>query len=171
MTFVDKKELIAKVHSPFGVRGLARVLNFADPCSSISDIKPLQSALGTRFEVEFLFQKGVFSICRIGGIESKEEVCKINGLELFAYRSQLPKLTVENEFYCSSLIGASVILDDGTKVGVVDGVDNFGAGDILLIKDGDSSFYCPFHSNFIKKVNEKDGTLYATDLIIDLKNI
>ena len=51
-------------------------------------------------------------------------------------RDTLPPLA-EGEYYHADLIGLPVIDSDGTSVGTVVAVENFGAGDILEIEKPD----------------------------------
>ena len=52
----------------------------------------------------------------------------------------------EDEFYHADLIGLDARLADGTVLGTVTAVPNFGAGDLLEIKRADTgeSVYLPF---------------------------
>ena len=54
---------------------------------------------------------------------------------MFVLRDDLPKLK-ENEYYQSDLIGFDVIRG-AEKIGIVDGFQNFGAGDIIELDNGD----------------------------------
>ena len=57
--------------------------------------------------------------------------------ELFVPRSALPDLPAD-EFYYSDLEGMEAVRPDGARFGIVQGVDNFGAGDVIevLADDG-----------------------------------
>jgi 16S rRNA processing protein RimM len=50
-------------------------------------------------------------------------------------RSALPPLE-EGEYYHADLIGLPAVDGDGTAVGTIVAVENFGAGDLLEIEDG-----------------------------------
>ncbi|MDZ5761955.1 Ribosome maturation factor RimM [Candidatus Cyrtobacter comes] len=163
-------EIIAKIHSPFGVKGLAKLINFAIPPESISKLSPLYSDSGDPFKIEFLFQKDKFSICKIEGITSREEVENLVGMELSAQTSKFQAITNSDEFYHSQLLGCKVLLNENT-LGYVEDIQNFGAGDLLLINDNGNSFYCPFHANFIISISLENKALYAHKNIMDLKDI
>ncbi len=158
--------LIAKIHSPFGVRGLARLLNFATPPAPIPEV--LYSETGKSFRIEFLFQKDQFSICKIEGITSREEMAELKGIKLYTQAAH--QLNTTDEFYYSQLMGCSVLLDNDI-IGTVEDIQNFGAGDLLLINTGRSSFYCPFHADFITDVKIESKVLHAHTNILDLKDM
>ncbi|MBQ2005405.1 MAG: 16S rRNA processing protein RimM, partial [Alphaproteobacteria bacterium] len=59
----------------------------------------------------------------------------LRGTELFIERNALPQ-TDDDEYYQADLIGFDVVRD-GKKIGVVDCFQNFGAGDIIELDNGD----------------------------------
>ena len=74
-------------------------------------------------------------IAKIDGINDRNTIESLRGTELYISRDELPKLK-ENEYYQSDLIGFDVIRD-GEKIGIVDGFQNFGAGDIIELDNGE----------------------------------
>ena len=74
-------------------------------------------------------------IAKISGIDDRNAAETLRGTELFIERSALPDLK-ENEFYQADLIGFDVVRN-GTKIGVIDCFQNYGAGDIIELDNGD----------------------------------
>lgn len=86
---------------------------------------------------------------------------KLNGVELFVSRALLPEHDDEDDFYHADLIGLAARLADGTQIGVVAAVPNFGAGDLLEIRDprsGDTYLY-PFSKAVVPEIRIADGYL------------
>ena len=76
--------------------------------------------------------KGVL-IARLSGVEDRSRAEALRGLRLYLPRSALPQPDPE-EYYHADLIGLEVVLSDGTPVGRVRAVHDFGAGDTLEIE-------------------------------------
>jgi 16S rRNA processing protein RimM len=73
--------------------------------------------------------KGVI-ICTIKGVEDRTAAEKLRGQKLYLDRSVLPDLD-DDEFYHSDLIGLTARFADGTVVGRVTALYDFGAGDVM----------------------------------------
>ena len=68
-------------------------------------------------------------IAHINGFEDRTSAEALRGTELFVARDDLPD-TKPGEYYQADLIGFTVI-QNGEKVGIISGFQNFGAGDII----------------------------------------
>ena len=69
--------------------------------------------------------------------------------------------TIDDDFYHADLIGLEARLTDGTVIGKVTAVPNFGAGDLIEVRDprsGDTYLY-PFTSAAVPHIHLKDGFL------------
>ena len=76
--------------------------------------------------------KGVV-IAHLPGVEDRNAAEALRGLRLYLPRSALPPPEAE-EYYHADLIGLSAELPDGTPVGQVRAVHDFGAGDTLELE-------------------------------------
>ncbi len=78
-------------------------------------------------------------------------------MELFAPQSAFPE-PEEGEYYHSQLIGLEVRDAQGAKIGQVEAVNNFGAGDIIEITTivGDSEML-PLDGEWVLEINIKGG--------------
>ena len=129
--------LIGKIVAPQGIRGEFRIQTFtANP----SDLKSL-AVFSDKFESDkFHFVRPVPNtnvvIGRIDGITDRNTAETLRGTELFISRDDLPDLKNEGEYYQSDLIGMDVVRD-GVNVGKVACFQNFGAGDIIELNNGD----------------------------------
>ena len=66
------------------------------------------------------------------GIATPEDAARLSGCEVEVLRSDLPALE-PGEWYVVDLVGLRALDPDGTELGVVTAVSNFGAGDILVV--------------------------------------
>jgi 16S rRNA processing protein RimM len=67
------------------------------------------------------------------GVETREQADELRGEEVHALRSELTPLE-QDEWYVVDLIGLQAVRPDGSPLGVVSDVANYGAGDILLLQ-------------------------------------
>src|SRR2546421_2003914 len=82
------------------------------------------------FELRLIaIEKGVV-IARLSGIEDRDQAEALRGLRLHLPRAALPQTEAE-EYYHADLIGLEAVLGDGTRVGRVRAIHDFGAGDTL----------------------------------------
>ena len=100
-------------------------------------------------------------IARLEGVADRNAAEALNGTALYIMREKLPPPEDEDDFYHSDLIGLEARLDDGHVLGEVVAVPNYGAGDILEVKDprsGDTYLY-PFTRAVVPQVRIADGYL------------
>ena len=132
----NDKILVGKIVAPQGVRGEVRVQTYSDTPMDFQKFK-VQS---TKFNGgDFKFVRAVPNssviIAKIRGFDDRNAAETLRGTELFIGRDDLPKLN-ENEYYQTDLIGLSVN-QRGNIIGRVACIQNFGAGDILELENGD----------------------------------
>jgi 16S rRNA processing protein RimM len=90
---------------------------------------------------------------------TREQAQAMKGTQLFVQRSALPELEDE-EFYHADLIGLAVQGLDGSPMGRVKAVHDFGSGDLLEIEqtpDRSSSWLLPFTQACVPHISLKDG--------------
>lgn len=131
-----KQILVGKIVAPQGIRGEVRIQTYSENPADFKKFK-IQSQ---KFKSEdFKFVRAVPNstviIAKINGFDDRNAAEILRGTELFINRAQLPTLT-DNEYYQSDLIGFDVIRN-GKKIGIVDCFQNYGAGDIIELDNGD----------------------------------
>jgi 16S rRNA processing protein RimM len=83
-------------------------------------------------------------VARIEGVGDRGAAEALRGSLIEVDRDSLPPLE-EGDYYHADLIGLSAVDHDGTPVGSVVAVENFGAGDLLEIEmDGGKRSLIPF---------------------------
>jgi 16S rRNA processing protein RimM len=98
-------------------------------------------------------------IARLPSIEDRDQAEALRGLRLYLPRSALPQPEAE-EFYHADLIGLEAVLGDGTRVGHVRAIYDFGAGDTLeLERDGGPPVLVPFTRAVVPIVAPAEGRL------------
>jgi 16S rRNA processing protein RimM len=100
-------------------------------------------------------------VARLKDVNDRNAAEKLNGVELFVDRSLLPDPDDEDDFYHADLIGLAARLADGSEIGEVTAVPNYGAGDLLEVRDprsGDTYLY-PFSKAVVPEVRIGEGYL------------
>lgn len=92
-------------------------------------------------------------LVRFAEIDTRDAADALRGTQLFVRRSILEP-TNDDEFYVIDLVGLAAVERDGTPVGNLVAVHNFGAGDILEIAptDGGDTVMLPFAHDFVPEV-------------------
>ena len=136
MSSGQNKILVGKIVAPQGIRGDVRVQTFSESPMDFQKFK-VQSA---KFkETDFKFVRAVPNssviIAHIAGFDDRNAAETLRGTELYIDRNTLPEPN-PGEYYQADLVGFSV-LRDSKKIGTVAGFQNFGAGDIIELDNGD----------------------------------
>lgn len=131
-----KKILVGKIVAPQGIRGEVRVQTFTD---TPADFQKLDVKSSKFNDGDFKFVRTIPNstviIAKVNGINDRNAAETLRGTELYIERDALPDLK-ENEYYQADLIGFEVVRN-GQKIGIVDCFQNYGAGDIIELDNGD----------------------------------
>lgn len=159
----DKLVLVGRVTGAFGVKGELRIAAYTESPLALINFRTLLKENGEPALTLLSgrsFKGGV--IARAKDVDSKTAADKLRGIKLFAPRSALPPVE-EDEFYLTDLICLAVETIDGTILGKVKAVQNFGAGDILEIDAGPGrkGWYLPFTREAVPQVDIVGGKIVA----------
>jgi 16S rRNA processing protein RimM len=130
---------LAAVAGAHGVRGEIRLKLFTSSIDNLKQYKDLYVA-GMRRRLLQARESGRTAIIRLEGISERHEAEALRGALVEVDRAALPPLE-EGEYYHADLIGLAAVDRNGTPVGTVIAVENYGAGDLLEVecKDGKRS--------------------------------
>ena len=151
---------VGVVTGPQGVEGAVRIKSFTEVPEDVAGYGPLEDETGRRqFNLQLCgVAKGIL-IARLPGIENRDQAEALRGLRLYLPRSALPQPEAE-EYYHADLIGLDAVLADGTPVGRVRAIYDFGAGDTLeLARDGAPPVLVPFTRAVVPIVAPAEGRL------------
>jgi 16S rRNA processing protein RimM len=152
------KICVARIGAPHGVRGAVKLWTFTEDPMAVSDYGPLTSKDGTRsFEVETAREAKGHLVATLKGVASREDAERLNGVELYVSRDQLPP-TDDDEYYHADLIGLAAVDEAGAPIGRVLAIHNFGAGDIIEIAPPQgSTLLLPFTNAVVPTVDLAAG--------------
>jgi 16S rRNA processing protein RimM len=125
--------LVGEIGAAQGLKGEVRLRSYTQVPADIAAYGPLQDETGTkRIEIEHVRVTPKAVIARIKGVTTREAAETLNGTKLYLSRAVLPERE-EDEWYVADLIGLEAVDADGTQIGTVVAVHNFGASDIVEI--------------------------------------
>jgi 16S rRNA processing protein RimM len=133
MNVQEKRVCVGVVTGAHGVRGAVRVKSFTADPRDVARYGPLENESGDRrFRLRLTGSAKGVVIAHLAGIDDRDQAEALRGLRLYLPRAALPP-PGEEEYYHADLIGLEAALADGTPVGQVRAVHDFGAGDTLEI--------------------------------------
>jgi 16S rRNA processing protein RimM len=154
--------LVGTITGAHGIRGEVKLRSFTADPEAIAAYSPLQTAKGARIEIAKLrLQKDGF-IAVLTGVSDRNAAEALKGTDLFVPRERLPE-PEGDEVYIHDLIGLAVRLKDGTSLGTVVGVANYGASDLLdvAVEGRKDTLLIPFADGYVLEV---DGEKVVVDL-------
>jgi 16S rRNA processing protein RimM len=124
---------VGQILGAHGVRGLVKLASFTEDPEAIADYGDLTDEAGTRtFSVTLVGVAKDHFLAKIAGVTDRDAAEDLKRTQLYVEREKLPPPD-EDEFYHADLIGLRAELPDGTALGTVSAMLNFGAGDIIEI--------------------------------------
>ena len=121
---------IGVIVGPQGVKGQFKVKSFTTAPKSLSAYGPVTTDKGQQLTLQIISinAKGL-AIVGAKGVETRDAAEALRGFTLYVVRDSLPEPD-DGEFYHTDLLGMVVKRQDGTKLGSLVAIHDFGAGEI-----------------------------------------
>ncbi len=158
VALAGNKIRVARIGAAHGVRGEVKLWSFTAEPLAVADYGPLETEDGKRqFEIETLRPAKDHLVARLKGIGDRDAAEGLRNLDLFVPRERLPPIEEADTFYHADLIGLNAMAPDGTQIGTVHALHNFGAGDIIEIMPvgGGEPVMLPFTKTTVPKIDLK----------------
>jgi 16S rRNA processing protein RimM len=155
--------LIASIGKPRGLKGEFFLNSYSNPVENILNYSNLlkNDDISINLKIEYIRRINKKFYSKILDINDVDEIKKYTNTKLFIDYKNLPELP-QNETYLHDLIGMIVIDQNLDEIlGVVDGLNNYGADDCIIVKPSINSVdkqerLIPFiKDKFIKSVDKK----------------
>ena len=130
-----KRVALAAVAGAHGVRGEVKLKLFGDGIYSLAR-QPSLTVGGQPLKLKDVRAGNKTAIARFEGIASREAAEALRGSLVEIDREALPPLE-PGEYYHSDLIGLPCVDGEGTAVGTVASIEDFGAGELLDVEKPD----------------------------------
>ena len=130
-----RRVTLAAVAGAHGIKGEVRLKLFGDSAESIAHHARLFVG-GVQRKLINVRAAGKGAVARFDGVANRGEAEQLRGSLVDIDRDALPPLG-EVEYYHADLIGMACVDREGTAIGSIVAVENFGAGDLLEIEKAD----------------------------------
>lgn len=153
-----RRVLMGRVLGAHGIKGAVRVLSYAAVPEDIASYGPLEDESGGRkFSLSVLGQVRGAVLVEVEGIRDRDAAAALKGTKLYVQRSALPA-PAEGEFYWDDLVGLRAELMDGSMLGEVVAVHDYGGGPSLEVKrQGAAAVMVPFTHRAVPVVDLEAG--------------
>ncbi len=162
MAASPKQLLMGRIGAAHGIKGEVRIQSFTEEPLALADYGPLATNKpGLVIEIETARATTNVLVARIKGVIDRSAAEKLNGVELYVDRDKLPPPDEDDDYYHADLIGLDARLGDGTVIGKVTAIPNFGASDLIEVRNertGDTFLY-PFTRAVVPEVKIAEGYL------------
>lgn len=155
---VEEKICLGAVVGVHGIRGEVKVKAFTEDERSLAKYGVVRNEDGTReFDLKIVGRSKELLRVKIKGVEDRNTAETLIGTGFYIERSRLPE-PEEDEFYHADLIGLEARGADGERIGTVNALYNFGAGDLIELKTADGSLeMLPFTRQYVPTIDVKNG--------------
>lgn len=164
MTAPHGMVLLGVIVGAHGIKGEVRLKSFAAQAAAIADYGPFVTSKGETIEIDRLRPQKEGFIAVLKGVKDRNRAEALKGSELYVPRARLPAAEAD-EVYVHDVVGLVARRKDGSLLGEVVAVPNFGAGDLLEVKmEGQSeTVLVPFAEPFVTGLDAAERSI-----VIDL---
>ncbi|MBB5753432.1 16S rRNA processing protein RimM [Prosthecomicrobium pneumaticum] len=158
---MGERILVGRIGAAHGVRGEVKVKPFTEDPATLARLGPLETGDGRKLAIAGIRPQGDGFVARITGVADRNAAEALRNLDLFVDRAALPAIEAEDEFYYADLVGLAAVTVDGTALGRVVAIQDFGAGDLVEIEPpgGGTTRFLPFTRAIVPVVDIAGGRI------------
>lgn len=170
MDQINNKETISvgKILNFHGIQGEAKVgfsKNQADFLKKLTFVYIKKDLEYIKFEVKSVRFNKTFALIRFKGINSIEDLIPYKGCLIFVEESFIRENLDEDEFLIDELTGLDVFDAEDNLIGVVVGVSNNGASDLISVKGKSQKIsLVPFVKELVPHVDIKNKKITVNNI-------
>lgn len=158
---------VGKILNFHGVKGEAKVgysKNQRDFVETLENVYILKDNQYLPFTVKSVKFNNKFAIFKFVGIDTVNDIVEFKNSLIFVEEDEIREKLDEDEFLIDELVGMDVLCSD-KKVGVVIGVSNNGASDLLSVKSNSGKVsLVPFVKAIVLDVDIKSKTVIVDNI-------
>jgi 16S rRNA processing protein RimM len=160
----DRLIALGVITGAHGIRGEVVLRSHTVEPEAVARYGPLTTAKGETIEIVRLKPRKDGFIAALKGVTDRDRAEELRGSELFIARDKLPA-PANGEVYLEDLVGLDGLSPNGTALGKIVRVVNFGAGDLieLEIAGRKDTVLVPFTPSYVTEVDIEKGRV-----VIDL---
>lgn len=148
---------IGEITKPQGIRGEVKIRAYVDDENRFYDLDEVFVG-DTLYRVLSARVNGQEVFLSLKGVADRNDAELLRGKELFVTRDNATELG-ENEFFIVDVLGSTVQLDDGTKIGTVIDVTQSRTDIFTVKKDNGKILRFPFLKDLLIKMDLENKTV------------
>jgi 16S rRNA processing protein RimM len=154
----DRLIALGVITGAHGIKGEVVLRSFTAEPEAIARYGPLTTRGGETIEIVRLRPSKDGFIAALKGVSDRDRAEALRGSELFVARDKLPA-PLEGEVYVEDLVGLDAVTPDGTALGKIVRVQNFGAGELieLAMPGRGDTVLVPFTPSYVIEVELENG--------------
>jgi 16S rRNA processing protein RimM len=136
---------VGKISGVFGIKGWVKVFSYTEDRENILDYSPWilkKTNESKTLKVIDGNLQGKVIVAQLEGVNDRDQAASLMGWDIFISSEQLPK-AASGEYYWSDLIGLKVENTAGVDLGVISGLLETGANDVMIVQ-GERERCIPF---------------------------
>ena len=126
--------IIGEIVKAQGVRGEVKIRPYTDDPARYGQLRTV-SVGGCPMKIRGVNVRGGFVYIAFEGVNTRNDAEVLVGRTVEIDRSQA-KRPEPGEFFVADLLGCRVFLSDGSYIGVLSDIENYGSADIFTVKGG-----------------------------------
>ena len=158
---MTKRILLGRIGAAHSMHGEVVLQSFTKEPMDIAAYGPLTDESGwLTVEIVSVKVAGKGIIARLKGVDDRTAAEGLRGTALYVERERMPAPAPE-DFYLADLIGLKAVAPDGTAIGEVIDVPNYGGGDLLEIRPvaGGETILVAFTKDYVPVLDVAGGRL------------
>ena len=140
---------VGKVLKAQGIKGEVKISCFLYDSVMLQGVKQLYIGSNT-YTVQKLRPDGAFCYVQLAGVSDRNAAEMLRNWTVYADKECVT--VPQDRYFIADLIDCNVVLDDGTKVGEVKDVLQYGSADVFVCSDGEKEVSFPFLKDLIVEV-------------------
>jgi 16S rRNA processing protein RimM len=166
-----REVVVAEIGAAHGIKGEVRLKSFTGAPLDVAKYGPLVAADGRTFEILSARPAAGTSqdmlVVRFKGIADRNQAEALTGQRLSVPQERLPEPGAD-EFYHADLIGLTAVTPEGSSLGTVVAVPNYGAGDLIEIAPlRGATVLVPFNRTNVPQVDIDGGRIVVVPPVFD----
>jgi 16S rRNA processing protein RimM len=167
--------LIGKVVRPHGLKGLLRIISYADSPDTFLKAGAVFLGDGSgkplKYGIISITPGKKFLLLHLEGLDSLEKAEAYRGGNVYIEKG-VPARS-DGEYYWYEIIGLPVFLDTGKRIGIIRRIVPGAGHDIYVVQEGVKEILIPAVHEVIREVDLKKGKVIITEMegLLDLNEV
>lgn len=156
----SKRILIGEIATAHGIKGYVKLRGFVED-ESILEHTPLYTKAEGGSVIALTLKNPLKNdwVAEVKGVTDRNAAEALRGTKIYIDRADMPEPDGD-DVYIEDLKGLRVLDKDGKQIGILSGVENFGASDLLdIMPETGAGFYVPFTDDTVLDIDLEAGTI------------